>query len=163
MSRALQPILFSYQPDQEAMWIDAVPFRAHLVHLLAAGLTEAVIARMSGLSTPAVRHLAHGRWGRPVRRVPIDTARRLLRITTAEARAVRVRLVPVHPTRQRLREMVAAGWTLAALADELAVSIRELEPALGRGSSSCSQLLRLKVAAAYERWDRSNPDQLAAA
>lgn len=156
----LQPILFSYDADQEGTWVEATPFRAHLRHLLAAGLSEPVIARMAGISSVAVVRLAHGREGRPVRRVPSDTGRRLLRITTTEARAVRIRPVPVHPTRQRLREMVTAGSTVEHLADDLSVSIRDLESAIGRGSATCSQLVALKVAAAYEQWGRaaaSNP------
>ena len=41
MIEALQPILYSYDPEQEGVWVDAAPFRAHLTHLLATGLTEA--------------------------------------------------------------------------------------------------------------------------
>jgi hypothetical protein len=149
---ALQPILFSYDPEQEAAWIDASPFRAHLTLLLATGLTAAVIARLAGVSVRAVEHLAHGRHGRPVRRVSADTGRRLLRITTLEARAIRFRPVPVRPSRYRLRALVDAGLTLQQLADDLAVSIRDLEQVLGRGSATCSQLVALKISAAYEQW-----------
>ena len=111
MIEALQPILYSYDPEQEGVWVDATPFRAHLMHLLATGLTEPVIARLAGVSVRSVDHLAHGRRGRPVRRICGDTGRRLLRITTVEARAIRFRPVPVRPSRYRLRAMVAAGWT----------------------------------------------------
>jgi hypothetical protein len=151
VTEALQPILFSYDPE-EGGWVDATPFRAHLSHLLAAGLTEPVIARLVGISERTVEHLAHGRAGRPLRRVCADTGRRLLRITTLEARAIRFRPVPARPSRHRLRAMVRAGWTAQVLADDIGLSIRDVEQVLGRGSATCPQLVALKITAAYENW-----------
>jgi hypothetical protein len=87
-----------------------------------------------------------------VRRVSADTGRRLLRITTVEARAIRFRPVPVRPSRYRLRAMADAGLTLQQLADDMAVSIRDLEQVLGRGSATCPQLVALKISAEYEQW-----------
>ncbi len=153
MIEALQPILYSYDPEQEGVWVDAAPFRAHLTHLLATGLTESVIARLTGISVRSVEHLAHGRRGRQVRRICGDTGRRLLRITTLEARAIRFRPVPVRPSRYRLRSMVAAGWTVHRLADDIGVSIRDVEQVLDHRAATCPQLAALKIAAAYERWE----------
>jgi len=150
---ALQPMLYSYDPDQEGVWIDAAPFRAHLTLLLATGLTEPVIARLAGISVRSVEHLAHGRRGRLVRRVCGDTGRRLLRITTMEARAIRFRPVPARPSRYRLRSMVAAGWTVQRLADGIGLSIRDVEQVLDRGAATCPQLAALKISAAYEKWE----------
>ena len=153
MIEALQPILYSYDPEQEGVWVDATPFRAHLALLLATGLTEPVIARLAGVSLRSVDHLAHGRRGRPVRRVCGDTGRRLLRITTSEAKAIRFRPVPARPSRYRLRSMVAAGWTVQRLADDIGVSIRDVEQVLDQRAATCPQLAALKIAAAYERWE----------
>ncbi len=153
MFEALQPILFSYDPEQEGVWVDATPFRAHLNHLLAAGLTEPVIARLAGVSVRSVEHLAHGRRGRRVRRICGDTGRRLLRITTMEARAIRFRPVPVRPSRYRLRSMVAAGWTADRLADGIGLSIRDVEQVLDQRSTTCPQLAALKISAAYDQWE----------
>jgi hypothetical protein len=150
---ALQPILYSYDPEQEGVWVDATPFRAHLMHLLATGLTEPVIARLAGVSARSVTHLAHGRRGRPVRRICGDTGRRLLRITTMEARAIRFRPVPVRPSRYRLRSMAAAGWTVPRLADDLGLSVAEVERVLDRGAATCPQLAALKISVAYEQWE----------
>lgn len=158
--RALQPILLSEDPASAGLWVDARPFRAHLGQLLSVGLTEPVVARLTGLSVRAVEHLAHGRSGRPVRRICSESARRLLRITTAEARALRFRPVPVRASRARLRAMAAygmpsssaPGWTEQRLADAIGISIRDAQQVLGRGSATCSQLTALKIAAAYERW-----------
>ncbi|HEY5980011.1 MAG TPA: hypothetical protein VIT41_10290 [Microlunatus sp.] len=153
MIQALQPILYSYDPEQEGVWVDATPFRAHLTHLLATGLTEPVIARLTGVSVRSINHLAHGRRGRPVRRICGDTGRRLLRITTMEARAIRFRPVPVRPSRYRLRAMVEAGWTRPRLAASIGVSIRDVDQILDRGAATCSQLAALKISAAYEMWE----------
>lgn len=153
MAQALQPILYSYDSEQEAVWVDATPFRAHVDQLLATGLTEPVLARLTGLSVRAVEHLAHGRRGRPVRRICGDTARRLLRITTLEARALRLRPVPVRASRYRLRAMAEAGRTDRQLAEQVGLGIRDVQQVLGRGSATCSQLTALKIAATYEQWE----------
>ncbi len=153
MTQALQPILYSYDCGQEAVWVDATPFRAHVGQLLATGLTEPVLARLTGVSVRAIEHLAHGRRGRPVRRICGDTARRLLRITTLEAKALRFRPVPVRPSRYRLRAMAEAGWTEQRLADDIGLCIRDVQQVVGRGSATCSQLTALKIAAAYEQWE----------
>lgn len=153
MTVKLQPMLFAYDPEREAAWVDAMPFRAHLGHLLAAGLTEPVIAQLSGVSLRAVQHLAHGRNGRQIRRVCGDTGRRLLRITTAEARAIRFRPVPVKPSRLRLRAMAAAGWTVDRLVATTGLGSRDVEAVLGRGSATCSQVTALTIAAVFEQWE----------
>ena len=88
-----------------------------------------------------------------MRRICGDTGRRLLRITTLEARAIRFRPVPVRPSRYRLRSMVAAGWTVHRLADHIGVSIRDVEQVLDHRTATCPQLAALKIAAAYERWE----------
>ena len=88
-----------------------------------------------------------------MRRICGETARRLLRITTLEAKALRFRPVPVRATRYRLRAMAEAGWTVQRLADDIGVCIRDVQHALGRGSATCTQLTALKVAAAYEQWE----------
>lgn len=149
----LQPSLFSYEPEQGPTWVDATPFRAHLGQLLATGLTEPVIAQLAGMSVRAVRHLAHGRHGRPIRRIGGHSARRLLQITTLEARAIRFRPVPVRSSRYRLRAMVAAGRSADRLADELGIGVRDVQQVLGPGSATCTELTALTIAAAYEQWE----------
>ena len=152
MSAALQPVLYSYDPEREAVWVDATPFRAHVAQLLATGLTVPVIAQLAGVPERSVQHLAHGREGRRVHRLCRDTGRRLLRITTMEARAVRFRPVPVRLSRERLRTMVGAGWSVDQLADQTGLGIDEVARIVGRGSATCSQLCALKIAVGYQRW-----------
>ena len=154
MFEALQPILFSYDPEQEGgvgrrhsvpcssqppagRWSDRAGDRS----------------RWPGSVCVPVEHLAHGRRGRRVRRICGDTGRRLLRITTMEARAIRFRPVPVRPSRYRLRSMVAAGWTADRLADGIGLSIRDVEQVLDQRSTTCPQLAALKISAAYDQWE----------
>lgn len=154
----LPPIVSYEDVRREAVWVDAAPFRAHLGQLLAAGLPEPVIARLTGVSLRGVQHLAHGRRGRAVRRVCPEVGCRLLTITVAEARALRYRPVAVRPSRYRLRTMTAAGWTLAELAESLELSVRELDELMTRGSRTCAELTALKIAVGYQRWVLSPRD-----
>ena len=152
MPGALQPVLYSYDPEREAMWVDATPFQAHVAQLLAAGLTVPVIAQLAGVRERAVQHLADGRDGRRVHRICRDTGRRLLRITTMEARAIRFRPVPVRLSRERLRTMVGAGWSVEDLAGQCGLGIDDVARIVGRGSATCSQLSALKVSVGYAGW-----------
>lgn len=153
MTGTLQPILYSYDPELEAAWVNATPFRAHLGQLLATGLTEPVIARLAGVSLRSVVRLAHGRAGRPIRRICGDTGRRLLRITTSEARAIRFRPVPVRPSRYRLRALAEHGWTVERMVEDIGLGIRDVQQVLQRGSATCSQLVALKISVAFEQWE----------
>lgn len=159
MPEMLQPMSLAHDPDQEDVWVDATPFRAHLAHLLAAGLTEQMIAQLAGVSLRSVEHLVHGRRGRPVRRIYAENGRRLLRLTSWEARALRFRPVPSRPSRRRLRALLDAGWSIEGLADHLELAISELEQLLTPGSYSCSQRAALRIAGAYERHEGWEPDQ----
>jgi hypothetical protein len=153
VTRAMQPILSTYDPEQDFAWVDATPFRAHVGQLLATGLTEPVIARLTGLSVRAVAHLAHGRSGRPIRRISGDSARRLLRITTLEAKSLRYRPVSVRASRSRLRAMAESGWSVERLADDIGICIPDVQQILGPGTATCSQLTALKIAAAFQQWE----------
>ncbi|MFT4164479.1 MAG: hypothetical protein QM650_04485 [Microlunatus sp.] len=152
MTAALQPVLYSYDPEREAVWVDATPFQAHVAQLLAAGLTVPLIAQLAGVRERSVRHLAHGRDGRRIQRICCDTGRRLLRITTMEAHAIRFRPVPVRLSRVRLRTMVGAGCSIDQLAQQTGLDVEELTQIVGRGSATCSQLNALKIAVGYQRW-----------
>lgn len=149
----LQPILFAYDPQPSSTWVDAAPFRAHVNQLLTMGLTEPVIAQLSGMSDRAVRHLVHGRHGRPIRRICDVSARRLLLITTLDVTAMRFRPVAVRPSRLRLRAMAAAGCSPEWLARSTEIGIREIQQVLDRGPATCSRLTELKILAAFEQWD----------
>ena len=98
-------------------WVEAGPFRAHLRHLMAVGgLDEQEAATVTGLPARAVRHILHGRHGRPQRRISPDTARRLLRVSTTDVVALQWCLAPAQTARTAYEQLRAAGWSLLEVA-----------------------------------------------
>ena len=69
-----------------------------------------------------------------------------------EARAIRFRPVPVRLSRERLRTMVGAGWSVEDLAGQCGLGIDDVARIVGRGSATCSQLSALKVSVGYAGW-----------
>jgi hypothetical protein len=135
-------------------WVDAAPFRAHLRHVMAVGdMSVEVVAELTGIPPRAARHLLEGRAGRAVRRISADTARRLLRVTSADARTVGCRLVSARITVARLQELVAAGHDVGDLARQISIdtdTVRDL--AEGR-RDTCSPLVAARVGAVHAARD----------
>ena len=131
-----------------AAWVEAGPFRAHLRHVMAVGdLSATDVATLAGVSPRMATSLLHGRGGRPVRRISPDIARSLLRITAADARAVRTRQVPAEESRLRLRRLLVREQDAAGLAEQLGVTT-EAVSALAVGTGGwCSALLALRLLA----------------
>jgi plasmid maintenance system antidote protein VapI len=131
-----------------APWVEAGPFRAHLRHVMAVGdLTTTEIATLAGVSPRMATSLLSGRGGRPVRRISPDTARALLRVTAADASALRTRQVPAGETRRRLRRLLVREQDAAGLAEQLGVTVDAVS-ALAAGTGGwCSALLALRLLA----------------
>ena len=135
-------------------WIDAAPFRAHLRHVMAVGdISVEVVAALAGISARAARHLLNGRGGRPVRRISPDTARRLLRVTSADARWAGQRLVPAPATAARLKDLLAAGHSLDELAGEVRVAADELFALAEGRRDACTPLVAARLAALHAAVD----------
>lgn len=150
------------QGTRASTWVDAAPFRAHLRHLMAvSSLSSSAVALLAGLSPAFAFRLLHGRGGRPLRRISPETARQLLRITTAEARAVRSRSVPAASTQQHLRRLLEHGYPAEELAERLDVPPSAVEALLTAQVQVCPQLLALRVAAEVSRWQRPWPEAVA--
>jgi plasmid maintenance system antidote protein VapI len=131
-----------------APWVEAGPFRAHLRHVMAVGdLTATEVATLAGVSPRMATSLLTGRSGRPVRRISPDTARALLRITAADARAVRARQVPAEESRLRLSRLLARGTDAADLAEQLGVTAEAVSELAAGTSRWCSALLALRLLA----------------
>jgi len=127
-------------------WVEAGPFRAHLQHLMAVGdLTAGEVATLTGVSPRLATSLAEGRHGRPVRRISPDAARALLRVSAADARAVRLRQVPAAEFRVRLRRLRRRGWELDRLAAHLGVTTEVLADLAAETTSWCSALLAVRL------------------
>ena len=135
------------------MWVDATPFRAHLGQLLATGLTEPVIARLAGVSVRAVEHLAHGRRGRPVRRICDERhagccgspRRRPRRSGSDRCRCGRSAIGCARWPRP-------AG-PCSSSPTTLGLCIRDVQQVDRPGVGDLLQLTALKIAAAYELWE----------
>jgi hypothetical protein len=129
-------------------WVDAGPFRAHLRHVMAVGeLSATDIATLAGVSPRLATSLLIGRGGRPVRRISPDTARSLLRVTTADARALRTRQVPAEESRLRLRRLLVRGKDATGLAEQLGVTVEAVSTLATGTSGWCSALLALRLLA----------------
>lgn len=129
-------------------WIDAAPFRAQLRHLMTAGnLSLPCVALLTGITPRLALRLLDGGGGRALRRISPDTARKLLRVTPAEARAVRTRIVPARATRRHLRRLTRHGWTAAQLTTLLGAGPHVVAGLLSGSVGSCTQLTALRAAA----------------
>ena len=127
-------------------WVEAGPFRAHLRHLMAVGdLTVGEVATLTGVPPRLATSLVEGRHGRPVRRISPDAARALLRVSAADARAVRTRQVPAAEFRVRLRRLRRRGWPLDQLAARLGVTTDVLADLAADTTSWCSALLAVRL------------------
>ena len=93
----------------------------------------------------------HGRGGRALRRIDPQTARKLLRVTTADVRAARRLKVAAAPTVQHLQALRRAGWSDSDLIALLGLDHRELEALLAGSSTSCTQLVALRATAEASR------------
>ncbi len=110
-------------------------------------LSVEVVAQLAGIGPRVARHLLHGRAGRPVRRINAHTARRLLQVTSADARAAGRRLVHARVTAARLRDLLGAGHALVELADQVGVDAGQLRELVDGRRNVCSQLLAARVGA----------------
>jgi plasmid maintenance system antidote protein VapI len=132
-------------------WVEAAPFRAHLRHLMAVGgLSSGTVAQLAGISPRLAVSLLQGRAGRPLRRISPETARRLLRVTAAEARAVRGRSVPARATTGLLGQLWDAGWSDSELAQLLGLPLGAVVALRDGSTVVCTQLTALRAAAAAE-------------
>jgi hypothetical protein len=131
-----------------SLWVEAGPFRAHLRHVMAVGdLTVAEVATLTGVSPRMATSLISGRGGRSVRRISPDSARALLRVTAADAKALRHRQVPAAESRLRLRRLLGGGTDPVALAVRLGVTTEILGTLAAESTGWCSALLALRLLA----------------
>ncbi|MEA4945542.1 MAG: hypothetical protein VB080_14035 [Propionicimonas sp.] len=139
--------------DNDA-WVLAAPFRAHLHRLHdQSGLAWSVLALAAGVSPAAVRSLIAGRRGRPVRRIARQVACRLISLDETRLRSLAGNQVVAAPTAERVRQLLAQGWTPELLARWCHTTPSVLG-GLGR-ALYCSELLALRVEAAQLAHERA--------
>jgi plasmid maintenance system antidote protein VapI len=142
---------------QEAcdQWVDAGPFRAQLRYLMASGsLSVDEVAAVAGISARLADRLLHGRNGRPLRRISLDTARRLIQVSDQQVQALPRIMVPAAPARLQLHRLHRAGWGNLAIAQGLGVAAPEVIE-LAAGSDTCSLLLTIRLTAVARAEDSS--------
>lgn len=130
----------------DAQWIDARPFRAHLLHLTeCSGFDWQTVAIVAKIPATVVDRLLHGRGGRPVRRISPDIAWRLYEITPHQLHKIRDRRVPAGPTRTLLTQLLDHGWPVAEIAERLEVSTETVAGIVERKIRRCPKLLALRA------------------
>lgn len=142
-------------------WVDAAPFRAHLLHVCAAtGLPWQVLGLHAGLPLRLGERLVAGRRGS---RLPPAYAARILALTCAEARGLRSASVSAGPTATRLATLRASGVTARRLATVLGCTAEHVEAlASGRVTRTTAEIA-LRVQVLEERSWRRAPHRAAAA
>jgi hypothetical protein len=134
-------------------WVDAGPFRAQLLYLMASGsLSVDDVAAVAGISARLADRLLHGRNGRPLRRISPETARRLIQVSDQHVQALRRIIVPAASARLQLRRLYRAGWENLAIAQQVRVATPELVE-LAAGADTCSLLLTVRLTAAARAED----------
>lgn len=98
-------------------WVEAAPFRAHLLHVSAStGIPWPVLAIHADVPQSLAARLLYGTGRRRLLRLPADCASRLLAVTPDVAESLKKRRAPSSATARRLRELRRRGWTLPELA-----------------------------------------------
>ncbi len=131
--------------------------RRHLQRLRAAGIGLRQITALSGVSNGALTALLYGVAGRPLRRVHVDTERRLLAVQPDPGNRAAQARVDARGTHRRLHALVADGWALPVLATELDRDLRALNKILARARVTAGTAA--EVAALYGRLEQVAPPQ----
>lgn len=140
-------------------WVDAAPFRAHVRQLITdCGLTWRVIAVLAEVPSAAVRHLLHGRDGRPVNRLHPLIAERLFCLTRAVVADAARRARPAEETGRLLRALADRGWSAEELSRRTGLPAADLQQIADEDRLGCPQLTAAVVkAAAQALWDIPAP------
>lgn len=154
----------------EAPEIDAATTRFHLISTVAAGVSVAKIAALTGISRADISSLmAEDRLGRPRRRTIAQSAAEQLMLVRADLSdaAPDDRVIAKGATR-RLQALIVAGWTVADIARWLDTSEEWVEVVLTGRTRTLTVRAHQRVAAMFTtRWMRpptsKNPDSVARA
>jgi hypothetical protein len=139
-------------------YVDANPVREHIAALRAAGIGVERIAQLAGLSVGHIRQLAETcHDGRPTtQRVRPSTATRVLGIDIDNVSRAPRSLVDGIGTRRRLQALVAIGWPVELLAEDLGRRPGSLRRSMT--SQSVTARTARDVAALYQcLWNFSPP------
>lgn len=124
------------------------PTTEHIRSLVAAGASQAGVARAAGLSAEAVSRLLH----RPRASVQIGTERRVLAITLEDVLRRRdpQGFVPAIGARRRIQALLAMGWTHQLITDHMTGCKQISHVALNQRGNWIARATHDAVVAAYE-------------
>ena len=131
-------------------WVDARFFSLHvrsLVHECRGPWR--VIALLAHVPSRIVQRLA-GQGDRPIHRIRVIDAMRILRISTDDIAATRERIVPAGSTRTRLLALHKAGCGIDEIAAMLDVTISHAANLMSGEEYMCTEMTRLRGRAACE-------------
>lgn len=140
-------------------YVDAGPVREHIQLLREAGFGLRRIAELADVSTTTVRALLDSRTdGRePREKIRPETAAAVLAITPEPADRARYSTIDPIGTRRRLQALIASGWSLQQLAEQLDRTPTHLARTMG--GTRVTVRTAEQVSALYDRlWD-VRPDQ----
>lgn len=140
--------------------VAAGPVRAHVVALLAEGMTVKAVADSAGVTAPTLSALLRGQPSKglaPTRRVTQTVAARVLAVRPVPPRLRLValdsdsdrRVVDATGTRRRVQGLVAMGRSVRSLADRLGMSHRQLRE-LVHGDGGCTARTARAVGRLYD-------------
>lgn len=143
--------------------VGATPVRAHVYELQAYGIGYMRAARLAGVQPRAVAALIYGRQesgprkGEMLKRIKRETAEKILAVQPVLENLGDRALTPGRGTRRRLQALVALGWSMSRLADELGMARSNF------GRMMTSRMVRAEtaraVAALYDRLSNTRPPE----
>lgn len=132
-------------------WVDAAPFRAHLVQLQAAtGWPWRAIALAAGVPAPCARSLLLGRDGRRVRKIRACDAAALIALTPQRLADLRHASAPARRAREAVAHLLEVGVDVETLTAWCGVGRLELAQLLDPRVPWCSAQLLVRARAAAE-------------
>ncbi|MSS45868.1 hypothetical protein FYJ43_07420 [Cutibacterium sp. WCA-380-WT-3A] len=131
-------------------WVDARFFSLHVRSLVhECRVPWRVIALLAHVPSRVVQRLA-GQGDRPIHRIRVIDAVRILRISADDIDAARERVVPAGSTRTRLLALQKAGCDINELAVMLGVTITHTADLLSGKEELCTEMTRLRGRAACQ-------------
>jgi hypothetical protein len=133
--------------------VDAGPVRAHVLDLVATGMSAKRVATKAGVSTGAISKLLYGTaTKRPSHMVRQVTAQRLLSVHPVPGARV-----DATGTRRRIQALIAVGWSASQIGARLGISPTNMWGLSRRLMVSARTAARVR--ALYdELWDRPPPE-----
>ncbi|MDO4411604.1 hypothetical protein [Cutibacterium sp.] len=144
----MRPDLQSSAPS--TAWVDARYFSLHVRSLVhECHVPWRVVALLAHVPSPTVRRLA-GQGDRPLQRIRIIDAMRILKVNIDDVEAARERVVPAGSTRTRVLALHNSGCDTEDIAAMLGVTIPQADALLNGEADMCTEMTRLRGRAACE-------------